>query len=695
MTRGLVVGVKLLRDMGVGWCLFRVRYRLQEASGWLAFRTRPFEWSARPLSSWLRPDVPADPDEYRQWRSRSSGAFFFETPPPAAVLRDVSDAEATLRAARDVLAGHWRYFSRAVIDVGVPPDWHLNPATGGRLPEDVHWSNVSDFAFGDIKYVWEASRFSVTFVLARAYARTGDESFASSFWALVEHWASANPPQRGVNWKCGQEASFRVMAWCFGLHAFASSSETTPARVARLVAMIAVHAERVERNLRYAWSQKNNHGISEAVALWTVGLLFPELAKAASWKRKGRRLIVREVARQIYADGSYVQHSFNYHRVMLDDLVWALRLGEANGDPLPRPIYDAVGRAAAFLQQCLDDSNGQAPQTGSNDGALVVPLTNCDFNDHRPAVQVASLVARGGRAFPPGPWDEQALWMCGVQALQARPLPPLDDSLAATDGGYYVIRGRASWALMRCATYRDRPGHLEQLHVDLWWKGTNVACDAGTYRYNADPPWNNALNVTAVHNTVTVDGLDQMTPLTRFLAVDWSTGRMVARGEHGAWHVWVGEHDGYRRLGVTHRRTVLSDGATWWVCDQLNGPEAHDYRLHWLLTDSPYRWTDGSDSASLSIDTPHGPFEMTVSCDRPVTFSLVRASDGIRGWRSRYYGDREPALSIAAESHGRMPVLMCTRFSDPSGPRPGPIPSSIGVHLSEWHREAVGGPSPL
>ena len=694
MPRRLLTAFKLVRDMGVRWCLFRVVYRLQGACGWFEYRTPPFEWSSRPLAAWLRPGVPAEPERYQEWRSQSGGAFFFSTLPLADDLARVADRDSTVGEARAVLAGHWRYFSRSPMAVGFPPDWHLNPASGKRFPSDQHWSRLSDFGFGDIKYVWEASRFSVTFLLARAYCSTRDESFAAAFWALVESWADANPPQRGVNWKCGQEASFRVMAWCFGLHAFSGSAETTPARVTRLVAMIAAHGERIERNLGYAWSQKNNHGISEAVGLWTIGVLFPELARSATWKRTGRRLIDQEVARQVYADGSYVQHSFNYHRVMLDDLVWALRLGEVNREPLPRLVYDAVGRAAGFLEECLDRETGQAPQTGANDGALVVPLSGCDLNDHRPAVQSASLVARGGRAFSPGPWDEQALWLFGPAGLSGRQLQPPARPLAAPQGGYYVVRGSDAWALIRCADYRDRPGHMDQLHVDLWWKGLNIVPDAGTFRYNADAPWNNALTVTAVHNTMMVDDHDQMTQVSRFLALDWTRGHVVAAGEQDGWRFWIGEHDGYTRLGVTHRRAVLHDGATWWVCDELRGRDDHRYRLHWLLSDQPHQWSADAGGARLQMQTPRGAFDVRMWCDRPSTYSLVRGGPDVRGWRSRYYGEREEALSIVAEGHGVLPVLTCTRLSDPAGSASAPMPAALGARLSEWHRRAIVGERP-
>ncbi len=185
------------------------------------------------------------------------------------------------------MSGEFPFFEHAWIPCGRLPDWHRNPLTGQQAPADGHWSRLSEFGSGDIKLVWELSRFGFVFPLVRAYWRTGDESLAECFWRLVEDWRTHNLPQAGVNWKCGQEASFRVMAWCFGLYGFWEAAASSPTRVSRLAQMVAVTGRRIASNLRYALSQLNNHGISEAAGLWTLGTLFPEFRLAAGWRKSG------------------------------------------------------------------------------------------------------------------------------------------------------------------------------------------------------------------------------------------------------------------------------------------------------------------------------------------------------------------------------------------------------------------------
>jgi hypothetical protein len=87
------------------------------------------------------------------------------------------------------------------------PDWHFNALDGRRVEDTRHWSEIDIGSIHDVKFVWEPNRFSVTYLLARAYASARDGRYAEAFWNLVEDWASRNPPNRGVNWASGQEGS--------------------------------------------------------------------------------------------------------------------------------------------------------------------------------------------------------------------------------------------------------------------------------------------------------------------------------------------------------------------------------------------------------------------------------------------------------------------------------------------------------
>ena len=488
----------------------------------------------------------------------------------------------------------------------------------------------------------------MVYPLVRAYASTRDEKFAEAFWKLIQSWAESNPPNTGPNWMDGQEAALRLMAWTFGFYAFMDSPSTTPERIAQFVVMVAAHAERIYKNIDYAISTHSNHTISEAFGLWLVGILFPELKDAEKYLALGRKLLEQEAAAQIFPDGSYSMYSLNYHRFILHLYLYAIRLGELNNSPFSNSLNSLISSSIEYISQLIDPQTGQMPVYGSNDGALVLPLNNCDFTDYRPFLQLGSYITKKQFLFEPGPWDEDIFWLCGTNSLSPRERVGVRGKVRSFNyGGTYLLRDSNSKAVIHCTDHRSRPSHADQLHVDLWMRGNNIACDAGTYLYSGENNWRNGLTHTSVHNTVTVDHLDQMKMLTRFTWTNWSNGKVLRHDDH----TWQGEHDGYRRLAdpVNHKRTVLSLGdERWLIIDHLTAIKSHHYALQWLLIDLPFEQRENSLLLSIDVWKCKTQFGML---EANGDFSIVRADpNSTRGWRSQYYGDKEPAISVILET---------------------------------------------
>jgi hypothetical protein len=645
---------QLWQHLGPEWLAYRLSYATRMRTGALRRKMPATDWNDQPLRRFLTDESLAEPQSYLAHRRAQGPAFFFSTSGRAEYQRYFAawdtEPNTPVNQCEDLERGRLRYFEHANVQAGFPPDWHANPFTGERAPADLHWSEIGDFDNGDIKIIWEPSRFGFVYALVRAYWRTGAERYAEMFWRLVEDWREHNLPQLGVNWKCGQEISFRVMAWCFGLYGFLDAEATNAERVASLAQMIAVSGARVDANLDYALSQHNNHGISEGLGLWTIGTLFPELEFAEQWKETGRRVLETQGRELIYDDGAFSQHSVNYHRLMLHDYLWALQLGEVSNQPFTPELKERVSKAGEFLYEIQDEASGRVPYYGQNDGALVLPLSNCDYQDFRAVIQATQYFSTRTRCYSSGPWDEDLLWLFGPDALAASVGRKERTDFEAEQGGCYTLRSQDGFVFTRCAAFRHRPAQADMLHVDLWWRGQNIALDAGTFSYNAPAPWDDPLSHTAFHNTVTVDGRDQMERVGRFLWLPWVRGRVRSQKRSAAGHLayWEGEHDGYARLNVpaVHRRAILRVGEHWLVLDRLTSATEHDYRLHWLLIDAPDEWDEGA--GLLILKTPVGSYHMQVaSSAKESVCSLLRADESNpRGWRAPYYNYREPALSL-------------------------------------------------
>jgi Heparinase II/III-like protein/Heparinase II/III N-terminus len=668
------------RTFGIRDGMLRLEYELQRSSGLMSWRMRSVQgWDSWDLQR-IAPGVRAD--EIKSIRRDGTCPFFFaDARTLGSSVRNILEAAgeaAVLAGAEGILAGNLPFFGQLSFNCRFPPRWFENPVTAQTVSPQQPWTQMR-FAsplYGDLKFILEPSRFLFVYPLVRAYALNGDERFAQAFWSAVEDWAHHSPPMAGPLWICGQECSLRILAWSFGLHGFIHSPSSTSGRIKLLVSMIAAHAWRTAQTLGYARSQRSNHLIAEAVGLWTAGTLFPELREAQVWQSLGAQLLHDAVIDQITPEGVSQQHSFNYQRMILHLLLWTLRLAEIHSAPLHEDIRKRTQAAFDFLRPWIDPVSGLAPNYGSDDGSLILPLALGEHHDYRPLLQLGAAVL-DRPALNPGPWDEAVLWFgaksfgtkLGAKAAIAEKTVTAPPSV---ETGYFRLGDDNSWAMIRAGRYTRRPFQADQLHVDLWWQGVNLSRDAGTYLYNGPPPWNNGLAGTAVHNTVTVDHRDQMRRAGRFLWVDWAqaSGRSYCSPNSARANRFDGEHDGYRRSGIKHRRMVRWLPDTGWViADDLEGTGTHELRLHWLTADLPYEVSESP--FQVTFKSGQSRVFWNIFSSSPGRGAIVRAgapagenspavNTELLGWESPTYGDLRPVVSMLYDTRSRLPVRFLT-----------------------------------
>jgi hypothetical protein len=160
------------------------------------------------------------------------------------------------------------------------------------------------------------------------------------------------------------------------------------------------------------------------------------------------------------------------------------------------------------------------------------------------------------------------------------------------------------------------------------------------------------------------------------------------RAPDGSFERLVAEHDGYRRLGLVHRRSVtVHQGGRWMVKDEVlpmkgsaretAGAEPLSVRLHWLLPDWPWEIESPANpgGAEIRLRSPRGWVTLN-SCIEQGDFSdcnltLARAGEILLGsgsiadtlgWVSPTYGIKHPALSFAIHVLARPPVSLLSEW---------------------------------
>jgi hypothetical protein len=588
-------------------------HRLKKAAGWYALR-HPV---AAPSGATV--DPPFAPRIARA------------APIPAAAAR-------RLRSQADELVeGRFAAFGGPPVAVGSPPDWFRSVLTGRSVDAPpTHWSRIDDFASGagDIKGVWELSRFAWAPALAAAAADSGEPAYLDTLNAWTLDWLRRNPRNRGPHWMCGQETALRMLHLLAAARHLGQHRTPTPT----LVRTVAEHCGRIHATLPYAVAQANNHAISEAAGLYIGGAWLGSVLDAKDvrvrlargWERTGRRRLVAGVRRLVAPDGSFPQQSLNYHRMVVDLLAavedWRATLGRP---AFPRGYAERARSAVRWLDAFTDPVSGDAPNFGPNDGAQVLGSAGGRFRDYGGAVE------RARSAFP------------GT--------PPAAGSELVPRGGYARLAepgaGR-SWAMVRIPLAAFRPGDSDPLHVDLWDRGRNLLRDGGTFSYHPEFAAVRAeLAGPAGHNTAQFDGRDPMPVVGPFLRRSRIRSVDVGRVEVTAGAVrWSGC---YRDdAGAEHGREIAVGSRRWEVTDRLSG-----YRDRAVL-----RWRLHPGSWTLSGRRCSGPFgTIAVDADAP-----LRRVELVEGRESRRYGEHTPlpVLEVEVEAH-RRPVTVVTRLTLP------------------------------
>lgn len=425
-----------------------------------------------------------------------------------------------------ILSGDVKFFNSSWINLGVSYDWVTNPSTNYSYSIKKHWTEIPDFSIeaGDIKFVWEKSRFSWLLKIIR-YDQTYNTDHSEFVFSEIESWIDHNPINMGPNWRCSQEISLRNVNWFFAFIYYYKSPFFTKELWEKIYKVVFSSLDHVYKNINFSRiAVRNNHAITETLFLTLSELMFPFIKETTMWAKKGRKWFEEEISYQIYEDGTFLQFSMNYHRVVIQLLTLGINLSEIFGKPFTKVVYDRAYKSLKFLYECMQDVNGYLPNYGSNDGALFFPWSNSDYRDYRPQLNSLHYLLTGVHLFEEKEFSEESiLWSLKPSSLYSfSKLIKLDGIMEFPIGGYVIIRDGESFTFLRCGSHRDRPAQADNLHIDIWINGVNLIRDSGTYKYNTDLEYINYFTGTSSHNTVVVNNEAQMKKGQRFIWFYWT-----------------------------------------------------------------------------------------------------------------------------------------------------------------------------
>lgn len=559
-------------------------------------------------------------------------------------------------------------FGSIDLPLNIPPDWHRSVLTG-KSADNVkqHWSLLSDFGSnaGDIKGIWEPSRFSWLIPMVQNYLASDDKSYIDIANHWIENWSEHNPANMGPNWKCAQETAFRVIHLVTAAMMLDNKKPNVSA-----TRFIEEHLQRILPTLSYAKAQDNNHGTSEAVALYVgSSWLLQSSPNNQHWKKvlqKAQSYLEERIARLILPDGSFSQYSVTYHRLLLDTLNLAELWRRFLGLPALSSSYiNRVSQAANWLFELTLGESGDAPNLGANDGAHILNYFYADYRDFRYTTELASLLfseksAWKGELYTTVSKRFNVLVKCYESDQCEKHVSEQENSCTAMDnaqrpavtlfehGGYALLRSqkrKSISALLRLPTFLFRPSQADVLHVDVWMSGRNVLRDGGSYSYNTDERWLTYFSGSESHNVVEFDGLPQMPKISRFLFGDWPHFSHFKTAQPSSHESQIA--CGYRHFsGGFHMRTLTLRENTLQITDNIKNVNKQAL-LRWRL--SPNEWrlndhdaTDGNVKISINVD--HENHQIALA----------------EGHESRYYGMKAqiPVLEVTVTQDSQITTII-------------------------------------
>lgn len=605
-------------------------------------------------------------DLLAHFRSRDTPKVFcFDTAVEGAHQHYVTGDGGLIERAEAIVNSHrWALLGYGELDFSEQIDWLCDPVSGSRWPLAYHARIMLQRNDGsDVRVLWELNRLGHLITLGRAYCITRNARFFNEFIAQTESWRAQNPPGEGPNWSCAMEVALRAMNLLAAFDLFRRAPEFSAENLQMLLALFDAHGAHIRRNLEFSYIATSNHYLSDVAGLFWLGTCLPELRAAATWREFGRAELLREMDKQVLADGADYESSTGYHRFVTELFLFSFILARSNGIGVSEHYWRKLRAMLDYIRAYLRP-DGRAPLIGDTDGGQVLPLVHRAADDHAYVFAIGASLFKDSQFKAAGAPPEEVFWLLGGQGVEDYRKLQCDDTPAASEAfreaGTYIMRGGDLYLLFNASGAglkgRGSHGHNDALSVEVSACGCSFIADPGTYAYTSDLPMRHLFRSTAYHSTVQVDDMEQnSTPeQAPFVIGEEADPRVLRWATNAERDVVIAEHSGYRRLDepVTHRRAVLfQKRERWWfVEDTLHGEGVHSYsfRFHVAPGAEARAWRDGI----VDLCDPSTGARLLIAA-----LDLHERPDFTPQWSSVEYGQKSASIGLSWTVRAATPLV--------------------------------------
>jgi glycosyltransferase involved in cell wall biosynthesis len=518
------------------------------------------------------------------------------------------------QTASQILAEGWRFASFEPVRVQDIEDWS--------------WYGNQHRSWGFHLQAWEFMD-----PLIAAYDETKDVAWLREAVSLAEFWIRNHVDRKG------DENDDGGMAWydmsqslrAPRLLALALRSARVPEfaeRTQTLAAALIWHMEELHKDR--AFNPNNNHGFYTAVSQVHLAKYIPEFPDAATTGAEGAARLEIMAKAQFAVDGTHLEHSPDYHRMLLNSFESAVRDGLIEDED----VRARVERAAHVFGWMIQP-DGTLVQFGDSPETRVVKsgLTSID-----PETQF--LLTDGDHGTAPN---------SSMKVLH--------------DGGYAFVRSpqplgagelqKSGYLAFSAAFHSRAHKHADDLNVVWYDRGVQILTDAGRFGYGNLLPTDSPLRKegfyyadpqrqfvegTLAHNTLMMDGKNQ----NRRDRPPYGSGIGDCTEKEGVFDLSGRVHHADY---IHRRRVVYRPGDQLLIKDSVfsQAPEAREGVL-WFNLNGDFELESTEEDVVFVL--PNGETKLRVRNDGRLIEPVRGQAEPLRGWRSRKDRTMVPTWSL-------------------------------------------------
>jgi|GEM_PF-3353423 len=400
------------------------------------------------------------------------------------------------------------------------------------------------------------ARFPFMPDLAAAYAKTGDEYYASNafrVWLdfIVDKGNSDPMYTRSL------DTAIRLDSQVNSYHVLKDSPSLDPGAHSAMLKNLWQAAQKLSNSDNFHSS--NNWGVIESKGLFEFSLYFPEftaVSKSGGWMQLSQDRLSSLISNLVNTDGSYGEASSTYSGVVLKHYITIKHLGSINNISFSTTFDTKLNQLATYAMDFTRPDGGQA---GFGDGDV-----DTSFND---------LLETMAALYP----ERTDLLYHLTNGAQGTP-PDHTTSFYPVGKSTFLKTGYgADDMFMSIDLNSGGHSHPDLNSITAYAYGKSLLTDVGVYFYGDNPITAWVQQTTEAHNTIEVDGTAQAKTPTVADISGFAT--------NSVFDYYEGTHNAYKN--TPHTRNVLFlRGKFWIVSDSLankNGAQ-HSYKQTWHYT---------------------------------------------------------------------------------------------------------------